>query len=55
MERKKQRGSEGRREGDLTAVLKGSPIIENVLWLAKHEIMNVTLFFSAHVTAYSSG
>ena len=39
----RERGREGGREGDL------------VLCLAKHEIMNVTLFFSVHVRAYMIG
>ena len=41
--------------GDLNVVLKESAIIEKCFVLAKHEIMNVTLFFSVHVTAYMIG
>ena len=43
MKRNKKAERERGREGDL------------VLFLAKHEIMNVTLFFSVHVRAYMIG
>ena len=53
MRRNKKAERERGREVVVTVVLKGSAIIErNVLCLAKHEIMNVTLFFSVQVIAY---
>ena len=53
-----ERNKTAQREGggrDLTVVLKESEIYRNVFCLAKHEIMNVILSFSVHVTAYMIG